>query len=232
MELGRLGLVGGERLLLWPEGIDAIATDLTDHRSREVVMKRVTLGFPVCAAFLAGAASLALAGQLYLSDLPFTVDGLKGVANQGYFDAIRVNSHNTVRTMAGTFPTDIWSGPMKLSGTTYDKGLTFHMVHDETMKATWLLAARYSRLTATVGLDDNQDVPGTYPDVTVTFLGDGKALDKVNFLSVYGKTNPTPSVDVPLNGVKSLTIAVTMSGASSTDLDIINPELEVASPKP
>jgi hypothetical protein len=193
-------------------------------------MKSAALSFFLSAVVCS--ASLAMADGASLSDLPFTVAGLKGVANQGYFDAIRVDGHNTVRTMKGTFPTTIWDGPMKVAGTVYDKGLTFLMVHDETMSATWNLGARYSKLTGVVALDDYQGVPGVYPTITVKFVGDGKVLQTVGFTSVYGKPNPTPAVDVSLDGVKSLTIAVTMQNSGSTLLDILNPALEMASPKP
>jgi hypothetical protein len=193
-------------------------------------MKSAALSFFVFA--IVGCATLALANGTYLSDLPFSVAGLKGEANQGYFDAIRVNGHNTVRTMKGTFPTDIWDGPMKAAGTVYTEGLSFLMVHDETMTATWDLAGRYAKLTGIVALDDYQGVPGVYPTVSVKFVGDGKVLQTVGFTSVYGKPNPMPAVDASLNGVKSLTIAVTMQNASSTLLDFLNPQLQTASPSP
>jgi hypothetical protein len=195
-------------------------------------MKQATFGLVGFVAAITCVTAMALAAATYLSDLPFTVSGLKGVANQGYFDGIRVDGHNTVRTMAGTFPTDTWDGPMKVAGTVYTKGLTFHMVHDETMKATWALGGRYSKLTGTVALDDYQGVPGAYPHVTVNFIGDGKSLATTEFTSVYGKPNPTPSFDVSLAGVKSLAIAVTITDAQSTNLDILNPQLQLASPSP
>lgn len=193
-------------------------------------MRRFVLGFVLAFAASSCVAVAASASGTYLSDLPFTLSGLK-YYSEAYFDGVRVDGHASIRTLSGSQSFE-WDGPTKIAGQTYDEGLTFHMEHDETMKATWALAGRYTKLTATVGLDDYQGSTAEYPHVTVKFVGDGKVLATADFTSVYGKVNPTPSVEADLTGVKSLEIAVTMVGAGGTNLDVVNPELTMATPKP
>lgn len=167
----------------------------------------------------------ARADTAYLSDLPFKVAGLHGVPNNGYFDAIRVNDAAAIRTMKGTEPSDVWDAPTKVNGQAYPKELTFHMVRDGTMTATWSLGGKYKSLNAMVAMDDSQGVPGVYPSVTVKFIGDGKVLQTAQMDISYGKPNPTPAVNVNLSNVKALTISVTMLRAQSTNVDIVNPQL-------
>jgi hypothetical protein len=128
------------------------------------------------------------ADTTYLSDLPFQPAGLTYI-NSGYFDGIRVNDHQAITTMSGSQYYS-WDRPIMVNGQEYDESVLFHVVHDETIQATWLLNHRYSRLTAVVGLDDTQDMPGTFPGVTVTFIGDHRTLGKSSFQTVYGTPNP------------------------------------------
>jgi hypothetical protein len=164
------------------------------------------------------------AGVVYLSDLPFQPAGLTN-GNGSYFDGIRVNSHQTITTMTGSQYYS-WDRPIQIGGQAYDKAVLFHLVHDETVKATWALNHRFSRLTGIIGLDDTQDMPGIFPHVTVTFIGDHRTLGSASFQSVYGTPNPTPAVDINVAGVNSLTVEVTLTGTGGgTNLDIVNPQL-------
>jgi hypothetical protein len=166
---------------------------------------------------------------VYLSDLPFKPSGLKGNPKGGYYDGIRVNSHETIITNAGT-QANQWDRPTQINGQEYDKSLLFHAVKDETITATWSLNHKFTKLTAMIGLDDTQDIPGIYPLITVNFTGDGKALGSASIQSVFGKPNPTPTVDIDLTGVNSLTIAITFKGTGGgTNVDIVNPELQPVS---
>jgi len=178
----------------------------------------------VCVAAIAQAASV-----VYLSDLPFKASGLKGNPNGGYYDGIRVNSHQTIITSTGSQSND-WERPTRIDGQEYDKSLLFHVVKDESVTATWALKAGFTKLTATIGLDDTQDIPGIFPLITVKFIGDGKSLGSASIQSVYGKPNPTPSVDINVAGVKSLTVEITFKGTGGgTNIDIANPELQPVS---
>jgi hypothetical protein len=164
----------------------------------------------------------------YLSDLPLKASGLKGNPNGGYFDGIRVNSHETIITNVGT-QANQWDRPTQINGQKYDKSLLFHVVKDETVTATWALNRGFTRLTAMLGLDDTQDIPGIFPLITFSFTGDGKALGSASILSAYGKPNPTPSVTINVSGVKSLTVAITFRGTGGgTNVDIVNPALQPA----
>lgn len=187
-------------------------------------MRKIALICGVIAATL----SLGIAARadtVYLSDLPFKVAGLHGIPNNGYFDAVRVNDAASIKTMKGTEPSDFWDKPTMVNGQAYSKELTFHMIRDGTMMATWNLGGKYKSLDAMVAMDDDQGVPGTYPDVTVKFIGDGKVLQTANLHIEYGKSNPTPAVSVDLSNVKMLMISVTMVHAESSNVDIINPQL-------
>lgn len=166
------------------------------------------------------------ANVVYLSDLPFKASGLKGNPSGGYYDGIRVNSHETIITNAGSQPNQ-WDRPTQINGQEYDKSVLFHLVKDETVTATWALNHGFKELTAMIGLDDTQDIPGIYPLVTVNFIGDGKSLGSASIQSVFGKPNPTPLVDIDLKGVNSLTVEITFKGTGGgTNLDIVNPELQ------
>jgi hypothetical protein len=47
---------------------------------------------------------------------------------------------------------------------------------------------------------------------------------------VYGKPDPTPSVDLNVSGVNSLVVEITFKGTGGgTNLDIVNPELQPVS---
>jgi hypothetical protein len=169
------------------------------------------------------------ANVVYLSDLRFKASGLKGNPAGGYYDGIRVNSHETIITDAGT-QANQWERPTQINGQAYDKSLLFHVVKDETVTATWPLKNGFTKLTAMIGLDDTQDIPGIYPLITVKFIGDGKSLGTAAIQSVYGKTNPTPGVDINVSGVDSLTVAITFKGTGGgTNVDIVNPELQPVS---
>jgi hypothetical protein len=166
---------------------------------------------------------------VYLSDLHFKAAGLKGNPSGGYYDGIRVNSHETIITNSGS-QANQWDRPTRISGQEYDKSLLFHVVKDETVTATWSLDHKFTKLNALIGLDDTQDIPGIYPLITVNFIGDGKARGSASIQTVYGKPNPTPSVDIDVTGVNSLTVAITFKGTGGgTNLDIVNPELQPVS---
>jgi hypothetical protein len=166
------------------------------------------------------------ANVVYLSDLRFKASGLKGDPNGGYYDGIRVNSHETIITNRGT-QANRWDRPTQINGQEYDKSVLFHVVKDETVTATWALNRGYKELTAMIGLDDTQDIPGIYPLVTATFSGDGKTLGGASIQSVFGQPNPTPQVDLNVSGVNSLTVAITFKGTGGgTNVDIVNPALE------
>ena len=163
------------------------------------------------------------------ADLPFKPSGLKGNPKGGYYDGILVNSHETIITNAGT-QANQWDRPTQINGQEYDKSLLFHVVKDETVTATWSLNHKFTKLTALIGLDDTQDIPGIYPLITVNFTGDGKALGSASIQSVFGKPNPTPAVNIDLTGVNSLTIAITFKGTGGgTNVNIVNPELQPVS---
>lgn len=184
--------------------------------------------FYTIAGVVAAALSVAIAARAdttYLSDLPFSVAGLHGVPNNGYFDAMRVNDRAAIVTMKGSEPSDVWDGPTKINGQAYPRELTFHMVREGTMTATWHLGGKYAHLNALVGLDDDQGVPGVYPSVTVKFIGDDSVLQTAQIDAAYGKQNPTQTVDVDLSNVKVLTISVRIVHADSTNVDIVNPQL-------
>jgi hypothetical protein len=183
--------------------------------------------FAFVAVFITAIAQAA--NVVYLSDLPFKASGLKGNPSGGYYDGIRVNSHETILTNTGS-QANQWDRPTQINGQVYDKSLLFHVVKDETVSATWSLKHGFTKLTAMVGLDDTQDIPGIYPLITVNFTGDGKALGSTSIQSVYGKPNPTPSVDIDVTGVDSLTIAITFKGTGGgTNVDIVNPALQPVS---
>ena len=166
------------------------------------------------------------ADVVYLSDLPFKASGLKGNPSGGYYDGIRVNSHETIITNTGS-QANQWDRPTRINEQEYDKSLLFHVVKDETVTATWSLNRKFTKLTAMIGLDDTQDIPGIYPLITVNFTGDGRALGSASIQSVFGKPNPTPTVDIDLTGVNSLTIAITFKGTGGgTNVDVVNPELQ------
>jgi len=189
---------------------------------------RIIVSMLAVFAFVAvSTTAIALAANLvYLSDLRFKPSGLKGNPSGGYYDGIRVNSHETIITNSGS-QANQWDRPTRVNGQEYDKSLLFHVVKDETVAATWALNHRFTKLTAMIGLDDTQDIPGIYPLVKVTFVGDGKALGSASIQSVFGKPNPTPSADINVSGVKSLTIEINFKGTGGgTNLDIVNPELQ------
>jgi NPCBM/NEW2 domain len=178
--------------------------------------------FALVAVFITSMGQAAV--NAYLSDLPFQPAGLKYV-NGGYFDGIRVNSHQTITTMSGSQYYS-WDRPIQINGQEYDKAVLFHVVHDETVEATWSLNRRYSTLNAMIGLDDTQDMPGIFPHITVRFIGDHRTLGSASFQSVYGTPNPTPKVEISVAGINSLTVEVTMTGTGGgTNLDIVNPQL-------
>jgi NPCBM/NEW2 domain len=165
------------------------------------------------------------AGSIYLSDLPLKPVGLK-YQNSGYFDGIRVNSHASIITMSGSQSWG-WDRPTRINMQLYPKSILFHVVHDETVGATWALNHRYSTLTAMIGLDDTQDIPGVYPYIAVKFIGDKKNLGGTSFATAYGKPFPTPSLNLNVTGVNSLTVEITFKGTGGgTNLDIVNPELQ------
>jgi len=192
-------------------------------------MKRTgsIFAFLIAAVVLVTAVGQA-ASNAYLSDLPFKASGLKGNPNGGYYDGIRVNSHETIITDAGS-QANQWDRPTRINMQLYPKSLLFHVVKDETVTATWALNHGYKKLTAMIGLDDTQDIPGIYPYITVKFIGDKKALGGASIQSVFGKQDPTPSVDINVTGVNSLTVEITFKGTGGgTNLDIVNPELQPA----
>ncbi|HEY7994777.1 MAG TPA: NPCBM/NEW2 domain-containing protein [Candidatus Eremiobacteraceae bacterium] len=169
------------------------------------------------------------ANVVYLSDLPFKASGLKGNPNGGYYDGIRVNSHETIITSSGS-QSNQWERPTGIGGQAYPKSVLFHVVKDESVTATWALNRGFTKLTAMIGLDDTQDIPGIYPLITVDFIGDGKKLGSASIQSVYGKPDPTPSVDLNVSGVNSLVVEITFKGTGGgTNLDIVNPELQPVS---
>jgi hypothetical protein len=183
--------------------------------------------FAIVAVFITAIAQAA--SVVYLSDQHFKPAGLKGNPSGGYYDGIRVNSHETIITNSGS-QANQWDRPTQISGQEYDKSLLFHVVKDETVTATWSLDHNFTKLTAMIGLDDTQDIPGIYPLVTVNFIGDGNARGSAAIQSVFGKPNPTPSVDIDVTGVNSLTVAITFKGTGGgTNLDIVNPELQPVS---
>ena len=128
--------------------------------------------FAIVAVFITAIAQAA--SVVYLSDQHFKPAGLKGNPSGGYYDGIRVNSHETIITNSGS-QANQWDRPTQISGQEYDKSLLFHVVKDETVTATWSLDHNFTKLTAMIGLDDTQDIPGIYPLVTVNFIGDGNA---------------------------------------------------------
>lgn len=109
-------------------------------------------------------------------------------------------------------------GPLKLGGRSYSVGLGLHSFCELTYK----LEGPFTAFVALAGIDDSARPLG---DAKLTFLGDGKELDKP--LRLTGKSDPAP-VRLNLTGVKELVIRVEF-GEDRLDVgdrvDLVNPRL-------
>lgn len=93
-------------------------------------------------------------------------------------------------------------GPIRLDGRTWARGLSLH----SQCELGWALDGRYERLRALVGIAEEVGGEG---DCTVVISGDGTPLWKTDRLVGGARA---VAVDVPLTGVKTLTIAVGFGG--------------------
>ncbi len=117
----------------------------------------------------------------------------------------------------------VWTPPMTIKGQTYGNGYTFQFGNGghETL-IYWLKGRHYTKLTATLGLDDH--LPGDAGAAfKVTFTGNGKILKTI---TVSSNNNPT-HVSVPISGIMTLRIKVSLLGSCPClpGLDIVNPTL-------
>lgn len=130
------------------------------------------------------------AGVDYVSDLPFVS------AKNGWGPVERDRANGG--TNAGDGP------PLRLRGTTYDKGLGVHALSEVVVD----IGGRYERLTAEVGVDDSRQASGL-GSVIFEVLGDGVLLARTGVLT---PRDPAYPVDVELAGVRTLTLRVTDGG--------------------
>ncbi|GAB2591350.1 hypothetical protein GCM10027168_25820 [Streptomyces capparidis] len=133
-------------------------------------------------------------GVDYVSDLPFT--------------AQRNGWGPVERDMSNGETGDGDGGPLRVGGTTYDKGLGVHAASEVTVA----LNGAYRRFTARVGVDDEVSRPGT---VVFEVLADGELLARTGVLSLGDEA---AVVDVDVTGAGELTLRVT-DGGDGVDSD-------------
>jgi hypothetical protein len=154
---------------------------------------------PVTVTYVAGAPKQVVrnarvlvtpAGVDYVSDLPF-------VSSRNGWGPVERDLANG-GTNAGDGP------PLRLRGTTYDKGLGVHASSEVVID----VGGRYERFTAEVGVDDSRQASGL-GSVIFEVLGDGILLARTGVLT---PRDPAYPIDVELAGVRTLTLRVTDGG--------------------
>ncbi|MEQ7007088.1 NPCBM/NEW2 domain-containing protein [Actinopolymorpha sp. B17G11] len=129
-------------------------------------------------------------GVAYVSDLPFVSE------RNGWGPVERDMSNGGTQSGDGT--------PLRLRGTTYDKGLGVHAPSEVVLD----LAGAYTRFTAYVGVDDSR-VPSGAGSVVFEVLGDGVVLARTGVLTPSDAAYP---LDVAVDGVASLMLRVSDGG--------------------
>ncbi|MEV8400858.1 glycoside hydrolase family 97 catalytic domain-containing protein [Streptomyces niveus] len=127
-------------------------------------------------------------GTVYVSSLPFTAE----TNGWGPVERDRSNGENA--------PAD--GGPLRLGGTTYDKGLGVHARSEVTVA----LNGAYDRFAAETGIDEEKPDKGS---VLFEVLGDGRVLARSG---VLGPADEPYAFDVDVSGVGQLTLRVTDGG--------------------
>ncbi|MEU9745420.1 glycoside hydrolase family 97 catalytic domain-containing protein [Streptomyces niveus] len=127
-------------------------------------------------------------GTVYVSSLPFTAE----TNGWGPVERDRSNGENG--------PAD--GGPLRLGGTTYDKGLGVHARSEVTVA----LNGAYDRFAAETGIDEEKPDKGS---VLFEVLGDGQVLARSG---VLGPADEPYAFDVDVSGVGRLTLRVTDGG--------------------
>lgn len=127
-------------------------------------------------------------GTVYVSSLPFTAE------TNGWGPVERDTSNGEDGAGDG--------GPLRLGGTTYDKGLGVH-ARSEVAVA---LNGAYERFAAETGIDEEKPDRGS---VVFEVLGDGEVLARSGTL---GPADPPYAFDVDVRGVRQLTLRVTDAG--------------------
>jgi len=127
-------------------------------------------------------------GVDYVSDLPFVSQ------RNGWGPVERDTSNGENQGGDG--------GPLRIRGTTFDKGLGVHAFSEVTVD----IGGAYERFTAQVGLDDEVTGPGS---VAFEVIGDGAVLARTGVLT---RADPAQPIDVDVTGVETLTLRVTDGG--------------------
>lgn len=127
-------------------------------------------------------------GTVYVSSLPFTAE------TNGWGPVERDQSNGENARGDG--------GPLRLGGTTYDKGLGVHARSEVTVD----LNGAYDRFTAQAGIDEEKPDKGS---VVFEVLGDGRVLAGSG---VLGPTDEPFAFDVDVSGVRQLTLRVMDAG--------------------
>ncbi|MEU8353267.1 NPCBM/NEW2 domain-containing protein, partial [Streptomyces sp. NPDC048845] len=130
-------------------------------------------------------------GVRYASDLPFTAE------TNGWGPAERDRSNGEQAAGDG--------GPLRIGGTTYDKGVGVHADADITLE----LAGSYERFTAHTGVDDEVSAAGS---VVFEVIGDGTVLAR------SGVLRSAPEDDPELGGV---TVSIDASAEGRTGRHIV-----------
>lgn len=127
-------------------------------------------------------------GTVYISSLPFAAE------KNGWGPVERDLSNGENGTGDG--------GPLRLGGTTYDKGLGVHALSEVTVD----LNGAYDRFTAWAGIDEEKPDKGS---VAFEVIGDGKVLAHSG---VLGPTDAAHAFDVDVSGIRQLTLRATDGG--------------------
>lgn len=127
-------------------------------------------------------------GTVYVSSLPFVAE------RNGWGPVERDLSNGENGAGDG--------GPLRLGGTTYDKGLGVHALSEVTVD----LDGAYDRFTAWAGIDEEKPDKGS---VDFEVIGDGEVLARSG---VLGPADAVYAFDVDVRGVRQLTLRVTDGG--------------------
>jgi alpha-glucosidase len=127
-------------------------------------------------------------GVDYVSDLPFVSEA------NGWGPVERDTSNGENQGGDG--------GPLRIRGTTFDKGLGVHANAEVTVD----IGGAYERFTAQVGLDDEVTGAGS---VAFELIGDGAVLARTGVLT---RADPAQPIDVDVTGVETLTLRTTDGG--------------------
>lgn len=127
-------------------------------------------------------------GTVYVSSLPFAAE------SNGWGPVERDLSNGEDGAGDG--------GPLRLGGTTYDKGLGVHARSEVTVD----LNGAYDRFAAETGIDEEKPDKGS---VVFEVLGDGEVLARS---AVLGPADAPHAFDVDVSGVRQLTLRVTDGG--------------------